>query len=96
MLTAAERDRDFPGLRSMTYLNTAAEGIPPRAVGEALQQYFADKLLGMDGRSPHAAQALAARERLAGFYGLSVEEVAICSCSSEAYNLAALALRLRA
>jgi len=37
MLTDATRDRDFPDLRSMTYLNTAAEGIPPRAVEVALQ-----------------------------------------------------------
>lgn len=95
MLTDATRDRDFPDLRSMTYLNTAAEGIPSRAVEVALQQYFADKRLGMDGRAPHAAQALAAREQLARFYGLTLDEVAICSCSSEAYNLAALALQLR-
>ena len=31
----------------------------------------------------------------AEFYGLSPTEIGICSCSSEAYNLAAMALRLR-
>ena len=95
MLTQESRDRDFPSLQGKVYLNSAAEGIPPLAVGEALAQYFADKQLGMDGRDPHFAQWKAARELTAEFYGLSADEIGICSCSSEAYNLAAAALRLR-
>lgn len=96
MLTDASRRRDFPSLEGKVYLNSAAEGIPPLSVGKAFEQYFADKLLGMDGRDLHAAQWNAAKELLAGFYGLSTDEVSICSCSSEAYNLAAMALRLKA
>ena len=57
MLTEAVRGRDFPSLAGRTYLNSAAEGIPPLAVGAALQQYFADKQLGMDGRERHAAHS---------------------------------------
>jgi selenocysteine lyase/cysteine desulfurase len=95
MLTLEQRRRDFPSLDGMTYLNSAAEGIPPLAVGEALRQYFLDKQKGMDGRIPHFAQWEAAKERVAELYGLSAAEVSICSCSSEAYNLAAMALRLR-
>jgi selenocysteine lyase/cysteine desulfurase len=95
MLTAESRRRDFPTLEGRTYLNTAAEGIPPAAVGEALGQYFRDKQLGMDGRKPHATQWDAAKVLVAEFYGLTPAEIGICSCSSEAYNLAALALRLR-
>ena len=95
MLTAASRRRDFPSLDGMAYLNTAAEGIPPLSVRDALLQYFADKQLGMDGRAAHAAQWLAARELIAELYGLTSDEIGICSCTSEAYNLAALALRLR-
>jgi cysteine desulfurase/selenocysteine lyase len=95
MLTAASRRRNFPSLEGRVYLNTAAEGIPPLAVREALLQYFADKQLGMDGRAPHAAQWQAARELTAEFYGLTADEIGICSCSSEAYNLAALALQLK-
>src|SRR6187401_1159344 len=95
MLTESSRQRDFPPLAGMTYLNTAAEGIPPLSVGKAFEQYFSDKQRGMDGRDAHFAQLQAARELTAGFYGLSADEIAICSCSSEAYNLAALALRLR-
>ncbi|HET9224716.1 MAG TPA: aminotransferase class V-fold PLP-dependent enzyme [Roseiflexaceae bacterium] len=95
MLDDASRRRDFPSLEGMTYLNTAAEGIPPLVVGEALAQYFRDHQLGMDGRERHYAQLEAAKQLTARVYGLSSAEVAICSCSSEAYNLAALALQLR-
>jgi selenocysteine lyase/cysteine desulfurase len=95
MLSAESRSRDFPSLAGATYLNTAAEGIPPRAVGDALAQYFRDKLMGMDGRDAHFAQWEAARELVGQAFGLSPAEVSICSTSSEAFNLAALALRLR-
>ena len=94
MLNAESRERDFPSLKKMTYLNTAAEGIPPKAVGAALEQYARDKLLGMDGRLQHFAELEAARRLSAEFFGLTTAEVAICSCSSEAFNLAALALQL--
>ena len=35
MLTDASRLADFPALGHMTYLNTAAEGIPSPAVGDS-------------------------------------------------------------
>ena len=78
----------------MTYLNTAAEGIPPRAVLQALAQYGEDKLLGMDGRVRHEQEWQAVRRQAALAYGLTPDEIGICSCASEAFNLAALALRL--
>ncbi|HWB11052.1 MAG TPA: aminotransferase class V-fold PLP-dependent enzyme [Pirellulales bacterium] len=95
MLTPEERRRDFPSLTGVTYLNTAAEGIPPQAVSEALQEYFRDKAKGMDGREAHFDQWNAARELVGEAFGLSAAEVSICSNSSEAFNLAALALRPR-
>ncbi len=95
MLTDESRQRDFPSLTGRTYLNTAAEGIPPLAVGEALAQYFRDRQLGMDGRLRHAAEWDATRALAAEFFGLTPAEIGLCSCSSEAYNLAALALRLK-
>jgi len=95
MLTEDTRLADFPSLAEMSYMNTAAEGIPPRAVGEALAQYAWDKRLGMDGRALHEAQWEGAKALVAQAYGLSPQEVTICSCSSEAFNLAALALRLQ-
>jgi len=95
MLDAATRARDFPALAGIVYLNTAAEGIPPPAVGEGLGQYFRDKQLGMDGRLRHAAVHAEARRLAAELIGLETDDVAICSCSSEAFNLASLALGLR-
>ena len=95
MLTDESRLIDFPSLEGRIYLNSAAEGIPPRDVRNALLDYFSDKQLGMDGRERHAAQWDAAKALLGQFYGLTPDEVSICSCSSEAYNLAAMAMRLQ-
>jgi len=95
MLTSESRLRDFPSLVDRAYLNTAAEGLPPPSVAEALARYARDKQLGMDGRKLHAEEWERTKSLIAEFYGLSVAEVGICSCSSEAYNLAAMALRLR-
>ena len=95
MLTVESRRRSFPSLDEMVYLNTAAEGIPPLEVRDALEQYFRDKQLGMDGRERHFAALEETKGLVAELYGLTPAEIGICSCSSEAYNLAALALRLR-
>ena len=95
MLTPQSRREAFPTLEEMVYLNTAAEGIPPLSVGRALDQYFADKQRGMDGRDAQFAQYEAAKALAAKLYGLSEEEIGICSCSSDAFNLAAQALQLR-
>lgn len=95
MLDAESRNRDFPSLSRMTYLNTAAEGICPLVVREALTAYFEDKQQGSAGRPNHMAQWEAARALTAELYGLTPAEVGICSNSSEAFNLAAMALRLQ-
>jgi cysteine desulfurase / selenocysteine lyase len=55
MLTPVSRQIDFPTLAQMTYLNPAAEGIPPLRVGAALTDYFHDHQQGMNGRIAHAA-----------------------------------------
>ncbi len=96
MLTMESRQKDFPGLDQKVYLNTAAEGIPPIAVRDALLKYFADKQQGMDGRDAHFSELQQLKKLAAEFYGLSDEEIGVCSCSSEAYNLAALAMQLKA
>ncbi len=96
MLTDSTRLRDFPSLAGKAYLNTAAESIPPSCVGEAIQQYWRDKLLGMKGRDAHFAAVEACRDISATMLGLGKDEVSFCSCSSEAYNLLATALNLGA
>ena len=95
MLTDSTRQRDFPSLEGRTYLNTAAEGIPPQSVIDALHEYARDKQLGMDGRVFHDAQRKATLEQAADSYGLAPQDIGFCSCSSEAYNLAATALQLK-
>lgn len=96
MLTDAARLRDFPALNGISYLNTAAESIPPVCVGEALHAYWQDKLKGMRGREGHFAAVERCREISARMVGLTKDEVSFCSCSSEAYNLLASALNLGA
>ena len=94
MLTESTRQADFPSLADRSYLNTAAEGIPPQVVIDAVAEYTRDKTLGMDGRLAHEARRKEAKQEIARAYGLSPDEVGICSCSSEAYNLAAMAMGL--
>ena len=96
MLTPETRQRDFPTLQTMTYLNSAAESIPPTCVGDALQSYWRDKLNGMRGRDAHFTVLEQCREIAAQMVHLDPDEVAFCSCSAEAYNLLASALGLQA
>lgn len=86
---------DFPSLAGMTYLNTAAEGIPPRAVLDAIRRYADDKLLGMDGRVRHGEQWQALLALIGQSLGLSAGECAFCSCTSEAFNLLASAVAFK-
>src|SRR5688572_15825564 len=79
----------------MAYLNTAAEGVPPRLVGDALNEYFRDHQQGMAGRPAHFAKYASLKSEAAAMLGLRPEDIGICSCSSEAFNLAAMALHLR-
>jgi len=96
MLTAESRHRDFPTLAQQTYLNTAAEGLPPPAVLRAVADYLRDKQDGMRGRDAHFSRLEACRLAAAAAVGMQPTEVAFCSCSSEAYNLLASALNLTA
>lgn len=95
MLTPESRQTDFPALAGMTYLNTAAENIPPMVVREALLTYWEHKTMGMRGRDLHFPELEKCREVAADLLEKKPEDVAFCSCSSEAYNLLCSALELR-
>lgn len=95
MITSEAIRANFPALIGRCYLNTAAECIPPLAVGEALQDYWNDKLLGMDGRTAHFQREAEARAEAARLLGLTPDEVGFCSCSAETYNLLSGALQLQ-
>lgn len=92
MLDDATREREFPDLRTRTYLNTAAEGIPPRRVRDALLRYCDAKAEGMKGREALYAEFDLARDSASALLGLTREEVSFCSSTSEAYNLLAAAV----
>lgn len=94
MLTPESRLADFPSLAGRVYLNTAAESLPPLAVRDALLAYWEHKSLGMKGRDFHFAELEACRAAAAALLERDPEEVAFCSCSSEAFNLLASALDL--
>jgi cysteine desulfurase/selenocysteine lyase len=95
VLTESTRKQDFPNLSDRVYLNTSAEGIPPASVLRALEQYGQDKLLGMDGRLLHAQRYESVKTQVAPFFGLAASDIGLCSCASEAYNLAYAALALK-
>lgn len=94
MFTDASRFEQFPALKRMTYLNTAAESIPPLCVDEAVNDYLRDKAMGMRGRDGHFEQVEKCRAVCARLLSLTPAEVSFCSCSSEGYNLLASALQL--
>ncbi|MEZ5386637.1 MAG: aminotransferase class V-fold PLP-dependent enzyme [Prosthecobacter sp.] len=94
MLTDSSRAADFPSLKGIHYLNTAAESIPPLCVNEAVAEYMQHKSMGMRGRDFHFPRVEDCREITAKHLGLATDEVSFCSCSSEAYNLLANALQL--
>jgi len=96
MLKIADRDHQFPTLRTRFYLNTAAEGIPPLAAREALATYHAHKSMGMAGRDLLFAEADDCRNRVADLLALSPGEISFCSSASEAYNLLASAIAFQA
>ena len=79
----------------MTYLNTAAEGLPSLSGRVALERYWNDKSRGMSGRDAMFAEYEACRDSAAQLFGVQRDEVSFCSCSSEAFNLLASAVDLR-
>ncbi|MBI4026747.1 MAG: aminotransferase class V-fold PLP-dependent enzyme [Verrucomicrobia bacterium] len=94
MITPQSRAADFPSLRGQTYLNTAAESIPPLCVRDALQAYFEDKGFGMHGRQMHYEHLEQCRRIAGRMIRLAPDEISFCSCSAEAYNLLSSALNL--
>ena len=88
------RQRDFPALKTLTYLNTAGEGICPPCVKEALKEYLINKQSKIDLGEERAEYVEECRRTVAKFIRRRPSEVSFCSSVSEAYNLFATALRL--
>lgn len=92
MLDSPTRNELFPSLGETTYLNTAAEGIPPVTTAVALHRYLEAKTLGMAGRDALFENLASCQAAAARVIGLEPGDVSFCSSTSEAYNLLATAL----
>lgn len=76
----------FPRAGEVTYLDTAAEGLPVAAGRDGLIAYFADKAMGTPGRRKFYEEESAALNGVARLLGARVADVALLSSASDALN----------
>jgi selenocysteine lyase/cysteine desulfurase len=89
--------RLFPYLEECVYLNTAGVGLSWPGQGAAAARFYdADKTRGLDGRDSWHATFLECRDRVARLLNVPSETVSFASSATEALNLVAGAVRLRA
>ena len=86
------KDRFFRA-REVAYLDTAAEGLPPDTVAEALSRYFRDKSLGTPGRQLLFSLEQEVLRAIAHLLGTVSENVAMLAHASEGLNALASAIR---
>lgn len=79
----------FPTAAGSAYLDTAAEGLPPACVTEALAEYEREKGRGTPGRDRHYAVQHEAEEAVATLLGASPDDVVLLSNASDALNILA-------
>jgi cysteine desulfurase / selenocysteine lyase len=77
----------FPRSREVTYLDTAAEGLPIGGCRDALLAYFDDKALGTPGRRRFHDEECAAMSGVARLLAVPASDVALLSSASEALNV---------
>ncbi len=77
---------DFPGLENRAYLNTGAEGIPPKRCHAALEQYLSAKSRGAEGRPDLYALETACKQRIGQLLSTSAESIAFLGNASECIN----------
>lgn len=76
MIPADRIAAEFPFAGTVTYLNTAAEGLLPRAGREALLRYADDKARGDQGRPAMYATEARLRAQVGGLLGARPDQVA--------------------
>ena len=76
----------FPRSCEVTYLDTAAEGLPVEGCREALLTYFNDKATGTPGRRKLHEEECKARNGVARLLGVNTNDVALLSSASDALN----------
>ncbi len=79
----------------VSYLDTAAEGIPPLTVEAALAAYWREKSRGTPGRKKLYAELREAAGTVARLLGTDAENIAFLSHTTEALNLLANSIHWR-
>ena len=74
------------------YLDTAAEGLPPQPVHDALDEYWRQKSSGSPGRLRHYAVQAEAQQAVASLISATPDDVVLLSNTSDALNLLAHAI----
>jgi cysteine desulfurase/selenocysteine lyase len=77
----------FPRAREVTYLDTAAEGLPPASCRDALLAYLESKSSGTPGRKQLHREECAAMSSVARLLGVPVNHVALLSSASDGLNV---------
>ncbi|MFN0168810.1 MAG: aminotransferase class V-fold PLP-dependent enzyme [Bryobacteraceae bacterium] len=86
----------FPRAGQVTYLDTAAEGLPAPGAEQALDDYHRDKATGTPGRRRFFAVERSCRESLARLLGSTPDDVTLVSNATEALAILANSLPLQA
>jgi selenocysteine lyase/cysteine desulfurase len=76
----------FARARECTYLDTAAEGLPPQRTRDALVEYFNDKAMGSPGRRRLHETEGAALEAVARLLGTEPVNLALIASASDGLN----------
>jgi selenocysteine lyase/cysteine desulfurase len=79
----------------LAYLDTAAEGLPPQPVHDALNEYWRQKSSGSPGRLRHYAVQSEAEQAVATLLSASPADVVLLSNTSDALNLLAASIDWR-
>lgn len=76
----------FPQTHSIAYLDTAAEGLPPLAVRDALDEYWLQKSSGSSGRRRHYQVQAEAEAAVAQLLGAQPDDITLLGNASDALN----------
>src|SRR5688572_2766096 len=87
---------DFPGLRDLTFLNTAYAGLIPRPVAEAARQWIDRRATRSYTDGEMFARAEEARKVLAALIGAAEDEIAFISSATEGENIVVNSLDFKA
>lgn len=79
----------FPAAQTQCYLDTAAEGLPPQRVFDALNEYAHEKSRGTPGRRRHYEVQQEAEAAVASLLGAPKDNVVLLGNTSDALNLLA-------